>query len=424
MRIRATGRLPVACRCIFTALVVTMWGSSARGGADGITPYYVGGGLAFGYDSNLFRQSAPLAQADRYLAFDVAAGFDQPIQRQRVRADLTLRSTRYETRSDLDNLGGGLFLQWDGATAGGWAGSATLRANQSLATYVAGGDITVQSRNIERVGSLQAQVIYGLTSIWSLNGSAELRGLTYSAPELASQENTQQALAITAQWRPGTALQVALGPRFTHARYPQAIADGSGGFFADSFDRRDLDLTTTWTASGATSVTARLSASEETHDVLSRLDIAGTTGAINAVWQPTGKLTFNLAASRDTGSETSFANLGSAQQPLVGVGDSSQLTARLFLSTSYQATAKIQAGITVLGEQRRLETHRSIGPFTLPGEFGHDRTLTAAASLHYEPNRTTTLECRFARIHRSVESGTVTPFDVRQGQCQAQITLR
>lgn len=423
MRTRPATRAPCT-RCSLLTTLLVIAGGPAMAGSDGITPYYLGGGLAMGYDSNLFRQPAPLAQPDRYVAVDLNAGFDQPIWRQRWRADLTLRSTRFDNRSDLDNLGGDVFLQWDGSTAGDLSGSVFLRGNQSLATYVAGGDIPVRSRNLERIAQVRASAQYGLMSVWSLAGSAEWRGLTYSAPELDSQENSQQVVSMTVRWRPSGALQVALGPRLTHGRYPYAVSDGAGNFVADSFDRRDLDLTATWIATGATTVTARLSASEETHDVLSRLDLAGTTGTLQVVWQPTGKLTFNLAGSRDTGSETSFANLGTAQQPLAAIGDSSQLTGRLFLSTTYQATAKIQAGITLLGERRRYETRSSIGPLELPAEFGHDRTLTAGATLRYEASRTTTLECRVARIHRTVESSSLTPYDVTQGQCQAQIALR
>ena len=398
--------------------------SPASAGEDGITPYYLGGGVLFGHDSNLFRVPDALAQADNYFALDFNAGFDQPIWRQRWRADLTLRATRYATRSDLDNLGGGAFLQWDGSTEGSWSASLSLRANQSLATFVAGGDIPVQSRNIERIGQVQALVRYGMTSIWSLSGTVEFRGLTYSAPELASQENTQQVVSMRALWSPSAALQVGFGPRFTHARYPYAVSDGAGGTLADSFDRRDLDLSATWTASGATNITARLSASRETHDVLSRLDVQGTTGSLSAVWQPTGKLTLSLAASRDTGSESSFANLGTAQQPLIAVGDSSQVTARFLVSASYQATAKVVAGITLLDERRRFETRRSIEDVALPGDFERDRTRSASALLRYEATRTTTLECRVARIHRSVDSGSVEPYDVKQGQCQAQVMLR
>lgn len=416
VRRRAAGVLgPVACVCgALTAMPAH---------ADVLAPFHLGAGVFYGSDSNLFRTADATAQSDTYMGVEASVGLDQAYRRQRVRADLSLRNTHYDARSDLDNAGHDVRLQWDGATAGSLSGAVVLRASQGLANHV-DTEMIVLGRNIERARSGLARIQYGLAGPWHVTAAVERRELEYSATEFASQENTQRMTALGLRWLPGAKLDLSFGPRWTRGRYPNAGSDAAGNPVADAFERRDLDLNVTWTPNSVSNWSARFSASEESHDVRTQRNLDTATGALRWNWQPTGKLVFDLMALRDTGSETTRINFGSAENPFEAFGDTSVLTSRLSFDATYLVTAKIRAAFSLQAQRRRFASVTKLASIPLDEQAGRDRLVDTGLSLRYEPMRSTLLECRVSYTRRSVQAGTLVPYTSTQASCSAQVVLR
>ena len=179
---------------------------------------------------------------------------------------------------------------------------------------------------------------------------------------------------------------------------------------ADKLTRKDLDLTADWLPTGFSTVHARASMTRETHTQATASDVSGTTGSIEWVYKPTGKLGFSTSIGRDTGSETTFSNptgVGASPRRV----DDNRLTTTAQLALQYELTAKI----AVAGSARQS---RGSGN----GVTGDSRLNIYTLNANYAPTRNVTLGCNYARESRS-ETG-ASAYSTDMVGCTAQLTLR
>src|SRR5687768_12256267 len=93
----------------FSTACLVLAGMSA-GALAQVSPYYIGGSIAYGHLSNALGQAddAPLppgyeSRSDNVTSVGLLGGVDQTIGRQRVFGDLTLRDNRYERNKLLNH---------------------------------------------------------------------------------------------------------------------------------------------------------------------------------------------------------------------------------------------------------------------------------------------------------------------------------
>ena len=391
------------------------------------SPYYIGASQEFSHNSNLFRVGESQAsRSDTISSTALLAGIDQPFGRQRLRLDGTLQTNRFSNNPDLNNIGYGLNAALDWATINRLSGTVSYFANQNLANYGTPNTLQITSRNIQKTQQFLAQAVLGGVTILSFTGGYSHRTVDYSAPAYDAQQFEQDSGNLGLRYRFSGALDVGASLRMTRGRFPHFQAGAGGGFEADTLDRRDFDLTSNWTPTGATSLSARVSFGRQTHSVSSQRDFSGVTGSLSIDHNPGGKLRFAALLSRDTGVENSFLTLFDINgAPTRVVADNSRLSTVAQLSANYEATAKIQLNATLRVSQRSLvDTLTLSNGGAATGNTGSDTVSSVAFGASYAPLRNLSLACNAAREDRRTSSALSSTYGVNSVGCLAKYLLR
>ena len=328
-----------------------------------------------------------------------------------------MRATRYEDITILNNTGYGLSAGLDWSTIERLSGGLGVSLNRSLANYATSGDqlqVPQNKKNEETSGQANLRVQYGLVSLLSLNASLSHSEISYSAIEYARSEVRQNTGSLGLTYRPSGLLTLGTAYRVTKGEYPNIpLPNGA----AEGFDRKDVDLTATWVASGLSTVNARLSYGKSTYDTLTQRNTKGATGSLGWAWQPTGKLSFNTTLSRDTGTETSFYALANNQR--TAVGDNSVTTNTFALDAGYEVTSKIRATLGTRYAKRKLVND-------INNTEGRDTVTSVTLGATYALSRAWQMGCNAGQdTGKPTDStGVSSKYTTTNASCNVQFTIR
>lgn len=408
---------------LFAALAIA--GGVPAAQADG-DAFRFGAGLSAGSETNVFRAPPGQESSDHYVGASLSAQVDETFGRQRLQAGLTVRRSDYSRLDDLDNTGYGLSGDWSGSTAGDLSWKLSYATNRSLASYTSVIEPDRRVANVETSRQLIAAAQLGRVAQWVASVTASHRSIGYSAAAYAQDEYRLDSLGTSAQWRPLGPLSVTLGPRLTRGRFPQARLNADGSASADRFERQDIDLSTVWLVTGASTVTGRLSLTRQRYDLLSDRDFSGATGQFGWTWAATGKTRLNAELSRDTGSETSFFSVAVLGQQVRGSGDNSQLTTRLAARLDHDLTGKVSVNLGLQAAQRQLaaSSRLATGGVVLDDEAGRERSGTVSLGLRYAAARSVSLGCDLAHERRTSDTVLSSTYRGNSLSCYGQLTLR
>jgi hypothetical protein len=331
----------------------------------------------------------------------VLVGIDQPIGRQRLFGDVALRSTRYGDERKLDNTGGSMLIGADWSALDLLSGRLSLGADRVLARYSPDqGPPGFTDRNMQDTQEFIFRGQYGLESLLAIEAGFVHRRLDFSAPqeEFANNEFEQDTVSVGLRFRPTGPLSLGIAYRRTEGRF--ASTPGGGG--PDDFERDDVDLTARWVATGQSTVTARVSRTKETHNLITTRNLSTTTGALGWTFKPTGKLELGLDFIRDSGAESAFG-LGGGAPP---VADASVLSNTGQVRLQYDVTAKVQLTGSVRQQRRRFA-----------GGLGTDETLESRLGANWSVLRSLVLGCTVGREERD---STVLSYSASFVRCLAQ----
>lgn len=392
-------------------------------------PYYLGVSQAFTHDSNLYRLSdgAPAlpsgrSKSDTISTTALLAGIDQPIGRQRIKGDVSLRANRFANNKVLDNEGYGLKLGADWSTIERLSGSVNLLSDRSLARF-SNDTLSINNlqRNIASTTVFDTTVRLGLVSRWAAETTYSHQRVSYSAAEFEPREYRQNSLAAGVRFTPSGLISFGAGVRATQGRYPRFALLSNGQYLADRYSGRNLDLSTRWVPSGVSEVDARISLGSTSYDRDTARDFSGVTGALAWTWKPTGKLRFVTRLTRDTGQESAAIGLG-----LNGLryADASRVTTAFSVGAQYEFSAKI------LFTSQLATAHRSLTD-SRPDVFGRvatlsgsDRTDTLNFGARWLPTRSVTLGCDLGWEQRSTSSVLSSDLSGSTVGCYGQLTLQ
>ncbi|MDC6168904.1 hypothetical protein [Paucibacter sp. XJ19-41] len=377
------------------------------------SPYYLGASLGVTHVSNIYRSTpGQPSNSDNVTTATLLAGLDQRIGRQRLFGDASIRANHYENNRSLRNNGYALNAGVDWQTIERLSGQLSVNSNRSLAQFNPGnGAPEITKKNIEQTDQARASVRYGLVSLLSLDASLTHRRRDYSASEYNRYDYSQNAVSLGVTYRPSSALTLGVAGRYTDGKYPrfQPVANG---FQSDDYTRKDIDLTGTWVASGASTLSGRLSFGKRDASQASSRDFSGGTGSISWKWQPTAKLLINSNLMRDSGDETSFATNGM-------ISDYSRITTSASVNASYELTGKI-----VLDAGLNYADRDLTDPFLNTQIKSGDKTTTLSLGGRWAVNRSTTLGCQLNRDKRTGLSILSTPYSANSYGCYAQLMVR
>ena len=382
-----------------TAALTFSWAGSAQADPN---PYYIGATTSVGYDSNVFR--LPKAVGDTTYSFGLVGGIDQTIGRQRLYASGAVRDTRFIDLKQLNYINYNALAGIDWETLYSLSGTLSYSTAQSLYNYGGTNTVASKAKNVETRDEIIAKGRWGASSLLSLDTSYTRRKLSYSDPAYRFNALSQDGWSVGLTYKPRALLTLGTALRYTQGKYQ----------LSRDFDRYDIDLTGTWVPTGLSTVKARLSyGTRKSRNGVSDLDFKGTTGQLSWAYQPTGKLRFTTAFSRDSGAESGFFNLNGLQ--LGNIGDTSRLTNTVTVNSTYNLTAKIQLNAAVLVSNRSLKFGSS---------EGNDTLRTASLGASYAILRNASLGCSVRRETRSASG--VGSYDFRDSSvsCSAQISLQ
>jgi hypothetical protein len=383
-------------------------------------PYYLGVRQAFTHESNVNR--SPNGRSDNYSTTSLFGGFDQPIGRQRVFGRAAVGLNRYQKEDQLDNTSYDVSAGLDWSTIERLSGNLNVAFSQSLAAPAVIGVVPDQRRNIATTQSIDAAVRWGGASLLTLEGRAGYSNIDYSLPEYQSSESKQSRASIGLYYRPGGPLRLGVAARFTRAESPASGPNVTPAVLANTAESRNLDFTANYDVSGQVSAGGRISYTRQTNSAITAADFSGLTGDLTVGYRPTGKLTFNLYAARDVGSNSN--QFTTTQSFLVGttlittrrteVVEVSQVTNSAGLGVAYAATGKVTANAGVRYARAKLVS-QTVADST-------DVLKSAYLGANWEVARNVLVACNLARDERDVSGSVNYSYTSTSVGCLAQYT--
>ncbi len=383
---------------------------------------YIGVSQGATHESNVFR--APDGgdrRSDTYLSTGALAGTDLQLGRQRLYADGQVRSNRYNELSQLDNVSYALTAGLDWETLNRISGSLTHSSQQRLADYAQETGLPrLTVKNTETVRQTDAVARIGGSTPLTFEAGVQHRQLDYSADEYRARELRQTAVKAGVRYRRSSILTLGAGVRVTNGRFPQYQRGADGIYVADSFRRRDVDLSAAWSPTGLSTVSARLSLGQQTSSSGAQNEFSGVTGALSWAYRPTGRLQVTTTLTRDTGAESRFYDLGTAGSAETA---DSRLTTAVSVAARYDATATTQLSASMSHSRRSLERSVGINDAAAQALSGHDRSTRLSVGARYAPTRSVAVDCHASKEER--DASTVLSYDYSNESigCSVQLLL-
>jgi hypothetical protein len=385
------------------------------------TPYYVGGVVSYGYNSNVLGlvDGQPLptglgytSKSDHIASFALVGGLDQQISRQRVFGDVTLRRNKYTNNSLLDNDSYAITAGADLQTVERISGNVLLKSSRDQIAYgiferPTGEQVLVTANSADfsvRVG--------GPTRV-SFEAGFGYRSLDYSTAAYDTRDYRQTSVSLGGRYAPSDNSSFGLGVRAANGVYPHFdVATG----IEESFHRTDIDLSGSWKVSGVTSVSGRASYTNVDYKIQDILDFTGWTGALKASWQPTVRWDLSAELARDRGQDLRFGldQFGTRV-------DSPQLVSALWLRAAYEVTAKVGVTATVGYSSRPVSV---INPFFGFADTGTEKVRQFAFGAGWAATRTSRIGCDYSVERRRSDVVAQLNTSVDAITCSAQLTLQ
>lgn len=407
------------------SLIAVVLSLAAGGAAAEASPWYVGGYAAWGHLSNALGLSdsatVPTAlgytsKSDDVRSLALIGGIDQPIGRQRLFGDVTVRDNRYRRNKLLDYRGHTATAGVDWQTVERISGNVTLKSNRDLVRFSTFDQPTGQ-RNLVGTRQADASVRVGVVTRWTFDVSAGWRDIDYSDASYDARDYRQHSASIGARWWPGGSNHAGLALRSTEGRYPQFRRNGAD-FQAEEVQRRDIELSGSMLFAGALTVYARAAHSDIEHTLSPAYDFSGFTGLLRTTWQPTAKLRLSAELARDRGSDIVFALDAFGTQV-----ESARLVSAGRLRAAWAATAKIEVNASAARSRRTVTVANPLFGFE---ESGRERTTQYGVGASWTPTRTSRVGCDYSRDRRSSDTLAASRLNVTASSftCYGQLTLQ
>lgn len=392
------------------------------------SPWYVGGAVTYAHENNLLRRAdsevldPDLSRSDNITSVAALAGLDQPIGRQRLYGNATLRQNRFQNNGFLDNDSYEFRAGVDWATVDRLSGNIDVNTSRNLASFSSDDGIgIVTSRNIENRRSAEATVRLGVVTDYTLEASYEHRSVDYSAAAYRSRENSQDTTTLGLRWRPSGQGVYGIGLRHTRGRFPNFSTPDNGlSFEADTYQRTGIDFILGLEVGGASRIDARLTWGSTRYDQADYRDTSTPTGYVTWTWKPGAKLALTTRLSRDTGQGSYYNN-----NPFIGATvDNSRTSTVLRLGAEYAATAKTRLHASVSQSRRDLVRDLPAGsPINLDAS-GRDTTTAFTLGATWEPTRSLVFGCDLGQDRRTASGDLSLPYSAGRASCHGQIFLR
>ncbi len=363
------------------------------------------------HESNVLGSARGAERSDTVATSTLAAGLDLMLGRQRAYANASFNHQRFQSLKERDNNGYALASGLDLSSAEQLAASVKFNANQRQADFNVGGVTPVSVSNIERSEELTASVSLGGRGLLGLDLGGGQRQVSFTAPEYASREYSQDSARFGLVLRPSALLALSLGLGGDHTRFAAAAP---GQTAAERSRRRDVYGAAQWVPSGLSTVNLRLATSRVRYERATAGDFDGLTGSLAWTWRPLGKLALTSTLTRDSGQESGFLRLSSANP--VSATDFSQLSQSQGLRINHEWTGKVSMNAGLVWTQRRFVDGST-------GVNSSDKTQSASWGLRWAATRTFSMTCSVLHEARKSSSNNLPSYSNDRFGCSGQLGL-
>ena len=297
----------------------------------------------------------------------------------------------------------------------------------------------MSTRNLEKRQSISGLARWGGDAAISLEGRLGYSAVDYSTPAYVASESSNETGSFGVFYRPGSQTRVGLAVRVDRTRTPQAIRLDDGSYQSNETRGRNLDLLGEYNNGSNITASGRLSLTRQRNSSVNNADFSGLTGGVNLGYRATGKLAFNLAASRDAGfNSTTGAYVRTAVVP-VNVGPASpttidssrslyennQVTNSVSAGVSYAATSKISVGLNARYSRARLITSAAASTSASQARPDVvDKTRGASLTANYAFSRVWSFACSLASDRREVAGAYGYGYTDNVASCSARFLWR
>jgi len=379
------------------------------------TPFIFGIRQGLTGNSNVFRapDGTPEVRRDRIWTSGLHLGLDKPLGRQHFLLDLQANYNKYNKNTQLTNTDYTGLARWDWETVERISGELSAQQRQSLYRDTVNGVISTD-RNELRSTSLGFQARVGLVTRWSFEAGISASDNDYRGTSIDNRDVRQTIYNAGVRYRATGALSTRVAVRRSEGSYPHF----SG--IADDFTRDDVDFITNWSASGASRLDTRVSATREKHSVQGERNSRGWTGAIGWGWRPTGKISTEL----DLSSDRSVGRTGFGSALVSAEASEAREAQTAAASLTWAATAKIAITPRVSYVRRKLDNSFDIGG--TGSAQATDQTLLGGIGLTYTPTQALSLTCEISREQRRVSGtpGLTSPYTMTIAGCTGELAIR
>ena len=345
-------------------------------------------GYAVTWDDNVFRVPDDVTdpeigrgnagRSDRFSTASVGLSLNKAFSLQRILLDVAAAAVRYDKFSSQDQDPFGYRGAWQWQLTQRMSG--TLSASRDE-TRVPIEDIEGSRRIDRRVTSVAATADASIWGGWHLLGSVSEAETTYSEPFLAQPDTTQTVAEAGLRYVARSNSQLTVRRRSTRGTetvFDPAIFGGS------DFTLDETEVDATWIASGRSTVHARVTWLERSHQLLPQRDFSGTAGELRFAWKATGKVDVNLSATR------------SIEPYNLSIGSTTRVDDTITAALLWQLGARTALRSTASRRESRFGQ-----PATSSEPARRDITDIVEVGASWSPQRNVTLDARLSHQQRT-----------------------
>ncbi len=395
--------------------------------AQSAAPWFVRATVAMLHDTNYLRLAdgqptpAGYVKADNVVTGTLAAGFDRRFGAdQRAYAEAQVRTSRLANNSLFDNQGWRAEAGLDWRAGNILAGEMRVLTDRSLATLESGTTGVPSSANLITLSQADAAVRFGRSTGFNAEAALGWREVDYSSALYDNRDYHEGSAFAGVRYRPSERSSFGLGVRATRGSYPRYQATSGGGFLADDYDGRFVDLTATYTLTGKSVLRARLSSGRIRHETALQSDYSGLTGSLDWNWTPTGKLRLFTRVTREPSQDAYFVT-----DPTGGTRalEFSRISTSMRLQAEYAASERFRVRAYANATHRELSQSVPLAGGATVLLSGNDRAVSGGLGLTWIPTSMLSLGCDVGHELRRGVAPLSSDITASSLGCQVQLSL-
>ena len=245
------------------------------------------------HDSNFARTETPIS--DTINTTSLQLDLDKQYGRQTYSGTAKVAAVRYSNYGrQLDNDAKDVALGFSSELLSNWRVMLNGAYGEDLNQFENNRITNHLVKNVRTTKSALGQVVYGVSGIWAIVGSAGKNTLAYSVPEYTYLNYRQDTQGLKAVYYSSDVLSYNLGVRKVETQFP-----GQG----DRVHESDLDLGTDWVVTGLSKLGATISWTKNDRDLQAGRHFNGFTGRLNWDYTPHGLMSYGLSAYKSSNTD-------------------------------------------------------------------------------------------------------------------------